>query len=168
MDLRVVRKDGSHCLSGGPIDELANGYLAHLVSRGFSPGTVRGYAFDLLNSGRFLVERRTPALEVVATDPFDYFDWQAKPNAPAAAKVVKISAGHGAGPGDDEQADRRGAGHVRVRGDHRRSRRQPGAGRAAGDGAATPGPRTARPHRSPQSADRWPPGPPAQTTARER
>ncbi|HLI52724.1 MAG TPA: tyrosine-type recombinase/integrase [Acidimicrobiales bacterium] len=98
MDLRVVRKDGSHRLSGGPIDELANGYLAHLVSRGFSPGTVRGYAFDLLNFGRFLVERRTPALEVVATDLFDYLDWQAKPNAPAAAKVVKISAGHGAAP----------------------------------------------------------------------
>jgi integrase/recombinase XerC len=81
MDLRVVRSDGSHRLAGGPIEELANAYLAHLESRGFSPGTVRGYAFDLLNFGRFLSERRASVVDVVATDLFDYLDWQSKPRS---------------------------------------------------------------------------------------
>ena len=99
MDLKVMRSDGSYRLDGGgPIDELANGYLAHLVSRGFSMLTVRGYAFDLLNFDRFLAERRATALNVVATDLFDYLDWQTRPKAPTAAKVVRISAGRGAAP----------------------------------------------------------------------
>jgi len=37
--------------------EVANGYLAHLGSRAFSPATVRAYTFDLLNFARFLAER---------------------------------------------------------------------------------------------------------------
>jgi integrase/recombinase XerC len=99
MDLKVVRSEGSHRLTGGgPVDELANGYLAHLVSRGFSPGTVRGYAFDLLNFGRFLAERKAAAGDVVATDLFDYLAWQGKAKPRAGAKVVRLTAGRGAAP----------------------------------------------------------------------
>ncbi len=58
MDLRVVRSGSGHRLDGdGPISELGNRYLAHLETRKFSSGTVRGYAFDLLNFNRFLAER---------------------------------------------------------------------------------------------------------------
>ena len=52
MDLRVVVVEGGHRLGGeGPFCDLANAYLAHLQARGFAAGTVRGYAFDLLNFG---------------------------------------------------------------------------------------------------------------------
>ncbi len=99
MDLRVVRSDGGHRLAGGgPIDELANSYLGHLSVRGFSLGTVRGYAFDLLNFGRFLSERGATAAEVVATDLFDYLDWQSRPKPSAGAKVVNLSTRLGAAP----------------------------------------------------------------------
>lgn len=37
-------------------------------TRGFAPGTVRGYAFDLLNFNRFLAERTASITDVVATD----------------------------------------------------------------------------------------------------
>jgi integrase/recombinase XerC len=99
MDFRVVRSDGAHRLAGGgPIDGLANDYLAHLGSRGFSPGTVRGYAFDLLNFGRFLAERKATAGDVVATDLFDYLDWQGNAKPRPGAKVVRMTAGRGAAP----------------------------------------------------------------------
>src|SRR5664279_3486277 len=93
MELKVICSSGSHRLAGGgPIDELANAYLSHLVSRGFSPGTVRGYAFDLLNFGRFLSERRATVTDVVATDLFDYLDWQGRPTSSAGTKVVRLDA----------------------------------------------------------------------------
>lgn len=58
MDVVVVRTEQGHRLSSeGPITEVANRYLAHLGTRSFSPATVRGYAFDLLNFSRFLQER---------------------------------------------------------------------------------------------------------------
>ncbi len=99
MELRVVCSDDSHRLAGGgPIDELANGYLAHLSSRGFSPATVRGYAFDLLNFGRFLAERGATAGDVVATDLFDYLDWQGRPKPSHGAKVVSLSSQRGPAP----------------------------------------------------------------------
>ena len=58
MSARVVRGDGGHRLSGGSVeDELVNRFLDHLVVRGFSPATVRAYAFDLANFLGFLVDR---------------------------------------------------------------------------------------------------------------
>jgi site-specific recombinase XerD len=57
---------------------VANCFLAHLSTRGFSPGTIRGYAFDLLNFSRFLAGRDASLADVVPTDLFDYLDWQAK------------------------------------------------------------------------------------------
>jgi site-specific recombinase XerD len=97
MGLAVVRRAGSHRLEGlwAEVD-MANAFLAHLESRAFSPATVRAYAFDLLNFGRFLTERGASLGDMVPTDLFDYLDWQAKPERGRGAKVVRL-------------ADRRGA-----------------------------------------------------------
>jgi integrase/recombinase XerC len=98
VDLRVVRGvDGHRLGGGGPIEQLGNCYLAHLVARNFSPASVRGYAFDLLNFSRFLVGRGATLEDVVPTDLFDYLDWQQKPKS-TAGKVVALSARRGAAP----------------------------------------------------------------------
>ena len=89
MTISVVRTEEGHRLSGGPVEELANRYLAHLSVRGFSPATVRDYAFGLLNFSWFLAERRTSLVDVVPTDLFDYLDWQAKKDRSTGAKVVR-------------------------------------------------------------------------------
>jgi integrase/recombinase XerC len=99
MELRVVCTDDGHRLDGGgPIGELANRYLAHLATRGFSSGTVRAYAYDLLNFSRFLVDRRASVSDVVSTDFFDYLDWQSKAPSTAGQKVVRLSSRRGAAP----------------------------------------------------------------------
>ena len=99
MDVAVVRTEEGHRLSGdGPITGLANRYLAHLGTRGFSPATVRGYAFDLLNFNRFLQERRTTLAAVVPTDLFDWLDWQATPATKASNKVVRLADRRGPAP----------------------------------------------------------------------
>jgi len=99
MTLHVVRTEHGHRLDGsGPIDELANRYLAHLQSRNFSPASVRGYAFDLLNFSRFLAERGATVADVVATDLFDYLDWQQRPAPAPRSKVVDISVRRGPAP----------------------------------------------------------------------
>lgn len=99
MELKVVHTGNGHRLDGGgPIDELANRYLTHLATRGFSPGTIRGYAYDLLNFGRFLAERGASVTDVVATDLFDYLDWQGKSPSTVGRKVVRLSSRRGAAP----------------------------------------------------------------------
>lgn len=98
MDVAVVRSDEGHCLRGeGPITELANRYLAHLTIRSFSPATVRGYAFDLLNFSRFLDAEGIAFADVVPTNLFDWLDWQAKPAKPPV-KVVRLGGGRGPAP----------------------------------------------------------------------
>lgn len=58
MDLKVAREGSGHRLTGeGPITDIANRFLGHLEARAFSPGTVRGYAYDLLNFSRSPDER---------------------------------------------------------------------------------------------------------------
>lgn len=95
MVLAVVHgEDGSRLEGDGPVTDLANRFLAHLSSRGFSPATVRGYAYDLLNFSRFLAERDLAVGEVVASDIFGWLDWQAKPDrasVSSAAKVVRLA-----------------------------------------------------------------------------
>ena len=89
---RVIR-DGDRWLldGGGPFTELANRFLGHLGSRAFSPATVRGYAFDLLNFSRFLGERGIGLAGVVPSDLFDWLDWQsARPNR-NSGKVVRLT-----------------------------------------------------------------------------
>ncbi len=98
MELRVVNTGDGHRVDGGPFGEFANRYLAHLGVRGFSPETVRGYAYDLLNFGRFLAERGASVADVAGTDFFDYLDWQAKAASTAGATVVPLSARRGAAP----------------------------------------------------------------------
>jgi site-specific recombinase XerD len=93
----VVCRAGSHRLEGSWADvETANAFLAHLESRAFSPATVRAYAYDLLNFSRFLGERRASLGDVVATDLFDYLDWQARSTLERGAKVVRLAARGGA------------------------------------------------------------------------
>jgi integrase/recombinase XerC len=99
MQLAVVRSGATHRLEGaGPITDVVNGFLTHLETRGFAAGTVRGYAYDLLNFSRFLAERRATLTDVVATDLFDYLDWQAKPKPAAGTKVVRLAARRGPAP----------------------------------------------------------------------
>lgn len=98
MDLAVVRTSDGHRLAGtGAITEVANAYLAHLHARGYSPGTLRGYAFDLLNFSRFLDERCIAMVDVVPSDLFDYLDWQqrAKPQTSGGRGSLTVqSVGH--------------------------------------------------------------------------
>ena len=99
MDVVVVRTEEGHRLSGdGPITELANRYLAHLGTRSFSPATVRGYAFDLLNFSRFLRERGASLADVIPTDLFDWLDWQAKSATKPPGKVVLLADRRGPAP----------------------------------------------------------------------
>jgi integrase/recombinase XerC len=80
------------------VTELSNRFLGHLETRGFSPGTVRSYAFDLLNFSRFLIERDVELTDVVPTDLFDYLDWQTKPRPTADRTVLRLAEHRGAAP----------------------------------------------------------------------
>lgn len=64
--LRAVGREGRWSLVGpGPGGvELVNDYLGYLVDRGYSPRTVRAYAFDLLAFARWLVEEELTVGEV--------------------------------------------------------------------------------------------------------
>lgn len=96
MDLQVRRGDDGHRLHGDGGDVgLVNRYLAHLAVRGFSPATVRAYAFDILNFLRFCTQRGLSLAAVAPGDLFDYLDWQKL--APAAPQtVVRIDRRRGA------------------------------------------------------------------------
>jgi site-specific recombinase XerD len=90
----VVTQKGSEGwrLEGSwPDAEVANRFLVHLVVRAFSPATVRAYAYDLVNFGRFCVERGVRIIDAVPTDFFDYLDWQS--SRPVRGKVVRLAAG---------------------------------------------------------------------------
>lgn len=67
---------GHRLVGGGATIEAANAFLGHLGARGYSPATVRAYAFDVANFATFLVERKLGLDEVVPSDLFDYLDWQ--------------------------------------------------------------------------------------------
>jgi integrase/recombinase XerC len=98
MDLKVIlTKDGHRLGGGGPIEELGNRYLSHLGGRQFSPGTVRAYAYDLLNFSRFLKDRRLSLAEVQASDLFDWLEWQSL-RRPAMGKVVRLDTARGPAP----------------------------------------------------------------------
>jgi integrase/recombinase XerC len=92
MELAVVRRGSGHRLVGdGPVTEVANGFLEHLETRGFAQGTVRGYAYDLLNFSRFLAGQGARLTDVVATDLFDYLDWQQQQRRRVGGKVVRLA-----------------------------------------------------------------------------
>ncbi len=77
MVVRARQVDGKYRLDGDwdGLDS-ANAFLAHLAGRGFSPATVRAYAFDVLNLARFLGERNLALAVVDAPLVFDWIDWQ--------------------------------------------------------------------------------------------
>jgi site-specific recombinase XerD len=68
----VACVDGSHRLVGdGSLVEFANRWLGHLEGRQFAPGTIRGYAFDLLCLARFFSDAAIDWREATPTDFFD-------------------------------------------------------------------------------------------------
>src|SRR3954452_3285619 len=77
MRVTVVLVDGEHRLVGDWSGvEQANAFLQHLRSRAFSPATIRAYAFDLANLGRFLTEQQLDLADVEPVDLFSWVDWQ--------------------------------------------------------------------------------------------
>jgi site-specific recombinase XerD len=63
--IRAERLDGGRWqLAGGSGTELVNDYLGYLADRGYSPQTVRAYAFDLLGFVRWLAAERLGLAEV--------------------------------------------------------------------------------------------------------
>ena len=89
-EVRVVRSPRGHRLVGdGRVAGAGNRFLDHLTVRGFSPATVRAYAFDLANFAGFLADRSLELGEVAPTDLFDYLDWQSRQVA-SGAKVVAL------------------------------------------------------------------------------
>jgi site-specific recombinase XerD len=94
MPLVVARRDGAGWRLEGswPDAVVANRFLAHLATRAFSPATVRAYAYDLVNFGRFCVERGVRITDAVPGDFFDYLEWQRRPAGPRGARVVRLAA----------------------------------------------------------------------------
>lgn len=97
MSAVVARRDGAgwHLEGSWPDAEVANRFLAHLVTRAFSPATVRAYAYDLVNFGRFCVERGVRVGDAVPTDFFDYLEWQRGSRPVRGGRVVRLAAHRG-------------------------------------------------------------------------
>src|SRR5262245_40252186 len=92
MGVPVVQTWGGHRLDGaGEAIGAVNRFLEHLGVRGFSPATVRAYAFDLANFLAFLDARSLGLADVVASDLFDYLEWQVGQKRPTG-KVVPLGA----------------------------------------------------------------------------
>lgn len=87
MELRVRRTDGGHELTGGwaGVGEV-NAFLRHLAARGFSPATVRAYAYDLLNFAGIIGGRD---LVVADVGPTDIFDGDRRPRSYAGHMAVQ-------------------------------------------------------------------------------
>ncbi|HEY3088427.1 MAG TPA: tyrosine-type recombinase/integrase [Jatrophihabitantaceae bacterium] len=95
--LSVQRRGAGERLVGGWSGvELANAFLAHLQGRAFSPATVRAYAFDLLNFGRYCTGERLDVATVTASDVFGWVDWQQVRRRPAE-RVMSLR-GFGSAP----------------------------------------------------------------------
>lgn len=97
--LRVVAVDGGWRLEGDWPDAVAvNRFLGHLVARGFAVATVRAYAYDTLNLGRFCLDRGLGLGEIGAGDVFDWIDWQAAGGRSRSGNVVELTRFAGAAP----------------------------------------------------------------------
>ena len=89
--VRVVGLPQGHRLVGDePVVGAGNRFLDHLMVRGFSPATVRAYAFDLANFAGFLDDRSLDLWDVAPTDLFDYLDWQQSGPVARGEKVVAL------------------------------------------------------------------------------
>jgi integrase/recombinase XerC len=99
VGVRVVRADsGCRLVGDGPVTESANRWFGHLESRNFAAATVRGYAFDVLNFGRFLTEKAIPLGGVGPQDVFDWVEWQARPLGARGQRVVSLASKRGPAP----------------------------------------------------------------------
>ena len=97
--LSVVRSDEGWRLEGRwPDLEAVNRFLGHLDARGFSTATVRAYAYDTLNFGRFCLDRWVELIDVTAADVFDWVDWQSRGTRAAAGNVIEFKRFSGAAP----------------------------------------------------------------------
>jgi integrase/recombinase XerC len=90
VTVRVCEVDGGYRFEGGwdGLDE-ANAFLAHLSGRGFSPATLRAYAFDVVSLARFLDERNLALAVVDAPLIFDWIDWQGVRRAGRCASIER-------------------------------------------------------------------------------
>jgi len=91
MELRVRWIDGGQELTGewaGVVE--VNAFLRHLAGRGFSPATVRAYAYDLLNFARFLGGRDLSVADVSPMDIFEWIDAQGVRRPGRAGSVVAL------------------------------------------------------------------------------
>ena len=112
MAVRVREIDSGYRIDGDwDGRDAANAFLAHLSGRGFSPATVRAYAFDVLNLARFLTERKLALAVVDATVVFDWIDWQGVRRAEPGWRRGSGPGGFGGGV-DGEPAGGGGAGIV--------------------------------------------------------
>ena len=69
-----------------------------MEARQFSSATVRGYAYDLVCLARFLDDAGVVWTDLVASDVFDWLEWQARSRPATARKVVRLGEGRGAAP----------------------------------------------------------------------
>jgi integrase/recombinase XerC len=86
--VRVRQSDGGFRIDGDWDGlDAANAFLAHLSGRGFSPATMRAYAFDVVNLARFLGERNLALAVVDAPVVFDWIDWQGVRRSGSASRA---------------------------------------------------------------------------------
>ncbi|GAB3864161.1 tyrosine recombinase XerC [Nocardioides maradonensis] len=85
-----VREAQHHLVGDWDGVGAGNEFLAHLRSRAFSPATVRAYAYDVVNLGRFLQNQRIALLVVAPMDVFRWVDWQGVAAPPSGGKVVRL------------------------------------------------------------------------------
>jgi len=86
--MKVCHTPDGHRLDGNGGDlDLANRYLRHLGVRGFSPATVRTYAFHLLSFLRFEEDRGLTLATTVPTDLFDFIEWLGARRKPGGVVV---------------------------------------------------------------------------------
>jgi integrase/recombinase XerC len=79
----VASVSGTYRIVGdGRLIDATNAFLGHLGSRGYSPITVRGYAYDLLSFCRFCAERSLVLEDVRPRDCFAWLEWQRAPRRP--------------------------------------------------------------------------------------
>jgi len=95
----VARVDGSHRLVGdGSLVGCANRRLGNLEARQFAPGTIRGYAFDLLCLARFFDRAGIDWQQATPMDFFDWLEWQSRPVPSKGRRVVPLAARRGVSP----------------------------------------------------------------------
>ena len=97
--VRAGQAGGRWRLAGGTGTGLINDYLGYLSDRGYSPQTVRAYAFDLLAFARWLAAERLALAEVSTDAVLRYLAYCRRAPLPgrAGGNVYSIRDGRNAG-----------------------------------------------------------------------